>query len=394
MKKSVYRIGFFALMCFALMLFPLLFAAPVWAADDGNVKGLWVEIPGLPEAGSTSFNAQPGGEGEAYFERIMDDGALVVSVERIDAENRNGDTWGPGDAAKLAVRLENIREEIEVAEDDIDVTEQEEELAEIYSYPVATARYMTGGEEEMRGNQDIFIFTDDWVFRVHLSISVDHLDDYDSDKVEGWFENMKIVERDSSETGEAKDGGQGDENSGEAQSKGGQVIELTADDADLSEAPDANVKGLWLRCPGFPKDAEALEFMDNEEFGEVQYTRGIDNGALQFMIRRQTIEDSELRTPDDVKDLLEMIVNNGDGDVDSIRVDTEAGAFAELFSYPCAMTEYEVEEDGETRSYATLFIFTDQYCFLVQASIPKDSAADYQPRFIEWLKELEFVGGD
>jgi hypothetical protein len=96
MKKSVYGIAFFA-----LALFSLLFAAPVWAADDSDVKGLWVEIPGLPEAGSTSFNAQSGGEGEAYFERIIDDGALVVSVERIDVEDRNGDTWGPGDAAKL-----------------------------------------------------------------------------------------------------------------------------------------------------------------------------------------------------------------------------------------------------------------------------------------------------
>jgi hypothetical protein len=223
----------------------------------------------------------------------------------------------------------------------------------------------------MRGNQDIFIFTDEWVFRVHLSIAADHVDDYDSDEMEGWFEKMTIVERGSSETGEAE----GDENSGE---------------------PDANVKGLWLKCPGFPEDAEALEFMDDEELGEVQYTRGLDDGALQFMIRRQTIEDSELRTPDDVKDLLEMIVNNGEGegDVDSIKVDTEAGAFVELFSYPCATAEYELEEDGETRSYATLFIFTDQYCFLVQASTPKESAGEYQPRFIEWIKGLEFVGGD
>jgi hypothetical protein len=192
---------------FVLALASALFAAPARAADDNEVKGLWLEIPGLPEASSTSFNVQSGGEGEAYFERVLDDGLFVVSIERVYAENRaTGDAWGPGDTAKLAVRLESLRKEIEVAEDDIDVTESDEDFAEIFSYPVSTAIYATGENEDARGNHDIFIFTDDWVFRVHMSFSAD----YDVDKLDDWFENMKIVERDLSGADETEEDGKGD----------------------------------------------------------------------------------------------------------------------------------------------------------------------------------------
>jgi hypothetical protein len=186
-----------------------LFAAPARAADDSEVKGLWLEIPGLPKASSTSFNVQSGGEGEAYFERVLDDGLFVVSIERVYAENRaTGDAWGPGDTAKLVVRLESLRKEIEVAEDDIDVTESDEDFAEIFSYPVSTAIYATGENEDAKGNHDIFIFTDDWVFRVHMSIAGDRLEDYDTDKLDGWFENMKIVERGASSS-DKSDGEEG-----------------------------------------------------------------------------------------------------------------------------------------------------------------------------------------
>ncbi|MDR3279773.1 MAG: hypothetical protein LBT23_04605 [Synergistaceae bacterium] len=197
MKKSRNIWAVISIPLLAAVLALALFAAPLWAAEDDKVKGLWLEIPGLPEAESTSFNVQAGGEGEAFFERTMDGGTLVVSIERIDSEDRSGNVLAPGDAGKLSVRLQALRHEIDVDEADIDVTESVEGLAEIYSYPVAATIYMTGEGEDARGNNDIFIFTEEWVFRVHVSITPDYMEDSDNaDKIEEWLTNMKIAERD------------------------------------------------------------------------------------------------------------------------------------------------------------------------------------------------------
>jgi hypothetical protein len=79
------------------------------AADgDAGVRGLWglwIEIPGLPEADSVEFNRQPGGESEAYFERTMnDDGLFEVSIDRIYAKDSDsGATLTPADTAKFAI---------------------------------------------------------------------------------------------------------------------------------------------------------------------------------------------------------------------------------------------------------------------------------------------------
>jgi hypothetical protein len=82
--------------------------------------------------------------------------------------------------------------------------------------------------------------------------------------MKGWFENMKIVERDSSETG---NGDEGDENSGEDESNAGHVIELTADDADLSEAPDVIVEGDPHNLGGWHGENTVIFHMNLEEAG-------------------------------------------------------------------------------------------------------------------------------
>jgi hypothetical protein len=332
----------------------LLFAAPVWADNDSDVKGLWIEIPGLPEAGSTSFNVQSGGEGEAYFERIIDDGALVVSVERVYAEDRNGDAWKPGDAAKLTVRLESIRKEIEVAEDEVDVTESEEELAEIYSYPVATTIYVTGEDEDMRGNQDIFIFTDDWVFRVHLSLAANRVDDYDADEMKGWLENMKIVARNSSGEGEREYEDEADKNPG---------------------GEDDAVEGLWLEIPKFPKDAEVIDFAQNED-GVAALSRMIDDGLLVLVVERlkNAMDDGEDFTADKVGKFVAEIEELGEDDVDVTENEEE---FAELYSYPVASATYITGENEDTRNNLDLYMFTDKWVFRVKVSISADHMENY-----------------
>jgi len=38
-----------------------------------------------------------------------------------------------------------------------------------------------------------------------------------------------------------------------------------------------------------------------------------------------------------------------------------------------------------------LFIFTDVYCFLVEASVAADSFEDYEERILNWFQGLKFV---
>ena len=166
--------------------------------------------------------------------------------------------------------------------------------------------------------------------------------------------------------------------------------------------PDAKVKGLWLKCPSFPKDATVIEFSEDtapwdDSLSDVSYTRSVDS-LLFFEIRRQTIEESELQNPDDVASLIEMRVNNDEVDEDSIEanmktidVNTDASDFAALYSYPCATAEYRTGANEDTRQNAALFIFTDVYCFVVEASVAADWAEDYEENILGWFKGLKFV---
>lgn len=355
------RIGTFFVFALAFSLF----AAPV-RANDAKVKGVWMEIPGLPEASSTTFNVQSDGEGEAYFERDFDGGILKVSIERIYSEDRNGEALTPGDTGKLVVKLQRLRKDIEIDPDDVEITESVEELEEIYSHPVATALYTTGENEDMRGNQDIFIFTDEWIFRVHLSLVADRMDDYDAEEMKDWFENMKFVDRDPSGTSDNEEESQ---------------------DGHASGA-DAGVDGLWLRIPDFPDDAEVIEFTADDD-GEVTYIRALDDGAFVLGIYRTPAGDET--TPEKVKESIVESVKDSGGDADDIEFDAGAEDFAELLSYPCMTAEYEIGENEEAKRVAILGVFADDYVFLVQAAGAADTFGEYSDRSEEWFTHMKLV---
>lgn len=180
------------------------------------------------------------------------------------------------------------------------------------------------------------------------------------------------------------------------------VFTLLFAGAVYAAAPDANVKGLWLKAPAFPTDpkkVEVLEFADDQETGEVTYKRSL-NGVVTFEIRRQKIEGSELQNPDDVEGLIEMRVNNDDIDkkileenLGSIDVKTDAAEFAKRFTYPCATAEYLTGANEDTRKNVSLFIFTDLYSFEVAISLPTDAAEEYAESTREWVKSLRLTEG-
>ena len=115
---------------------------------------------------------------------------------------------------------------------------------------------------------------------------------------------------------------------------------------------------------------------------------------------RQKIEKSKLQNPEDVEGLIEMRVNNDDIDKDfldinrkSIDVETDASNFAERLTYPCATAEYTTGANEDTRRNASLFIFTDIYCFEVSVSIAADAYEEYQTDSLEWFESVQLVEG-
>jgi len=162
-----------------------------------------------------------------------------------------------------------------------------------------------------------------------------------------------------------------------------------------ADEPDANVKGLWLRCPGFPKGAEVLDFEDDPDWATF-YARSVD-GVLTFEIRRQEKEGSELQDPEDVENIISMRAFNEEDEEDgkanmaTIKIKENPSEFSQIYKLPCAMAEYQTGPKGDKVHNASLFIFTDVYCFLVEAEITAGLAKDYEERLMGWFMGLEFV---
>jgi hypothetical protein len=86
---------------------------------------------------------------------------------------------------------------------------------------------------------------------------------------------------------------------------------------------------------------------------------------------------------------------NNDDTMRRVQIDTHAGVvLSELYTYPCAFVGYVTGRNEDMRENMGLFIFTDRYCFVVEASVAADWAMDYQERIMEWLATLEFVEGE
>ena len=152
---------------------------------------------------------------------------------------------------------------------------------------------------------------------------------------------------------------------------------------------DAGVKGLWLRIPEFPDDADVDEFTADDG-GEVTYIRSIDDGRFVLGIFRMPAGDE--MTPEKLKETIAESVTNRGGDADDIEFDAGED-FAELLSYPCLTAEYEIGEDEDATKFGVIGVFTHKYVFLVQAAVDEDSLDDYSDRTQVWLEGMKLVGG-
>ncbi len=186
-KRSSIFIALLSLALLAAVLVP----ASALRADDGDgdeaVEGLWIKVYGLPE-NTCDVDFQMNDEGVASYTRLIDDGLVALVVERLPVENDDGELVTPENLGALVALFEGIDE------DDVDISTDLDNFAELYTYPVAGAEYQTGENEDTRDCVDLFLFTDSWLFRIHVSAAADFTDDY-KDMVGEWLTNLELVER-------------------------------------------------------------------------------------------------------------------------------------------------------------------------------------------------------
>ncbi|HPR90601.1 MAG TPA: hypothetical protein PLD93_04095, partial [Synergistaceae bacterium] len=93
----------------------------------------------------------------------------------------------PETLGKLVAEFEGIEEE------KIEITPSLDDFAKLYSYPVAGAEFTTGENEDTRKVVDLFLFTDSWLFRIHVSVTADSFEEYE-DQVKEWLSSLKFRE--------------------------------------------------------------------------------------------------------------------------------------------------------------------------------------------------------
>ncbi|NLB83846.1 MAG: hypothetical protein GX791_06335 [Synergistaceae bacterium] len=154
-------------------------------APDKAVEGLWIEVSTFPAEGEIR-GFEMNDEGVASYTRTLDEGNIALVVERFPMEN-NGKPVTPDTIGALVAEFEGI------AEDKVEVTPSVEKYTKMYFYPVAGAKFLTGENEDKRKNVDLFIFTDQWLFRIHVSMMADAAEQYE-EQVMDWFSNLKMRE--------------------------------------------------------------------------------------------------------------------------------------------------------------------------------------------------------
>ena len=316
--------------------------------SDAEVKGLWLTAPGFPDdAESVSFKADD--NGEVTYKRSLD-GGLMFIINR----SPYGGTKTPEEIKEM---IEGYVEDSGGDANAIEFDMSAAKIAERLSYPVMRAEYTTGDDDGPNWGAFMCVFTDEFTFLVHLEMPA-NADGVYKNQMESWFSAAELV-------------------------NGG------GDDVAKEDAPDAYVTGLWLTAPDFPKDAESVEF-NAEDDGEVQYTR--DLGDLIFIIARSPSGVTE--TPETAKKTIEKFVEINNGDAGGIEFDENAGAFAEMLTYPVITAKYKVSGDGEPRQGMYLCVFTDEFTFVVLWEAEPGSVGKYKDQLEGWFHNLKFVNAE
>ena len=165
-----------------------------------------------------------------------------------------------------------------------------------------------------------------------------------------------------------------------------------ASSAFAADAPDAWVKGLWLKATGLPKGSDLEDMTQEKDEPHFIYSIGMgaDGPAVTIAIGRVPQNTLAGRLSKlDRKALAEFDGAESFAKTTKNLKFTEASKFSEKFTYPCQMATYTNAEMG--LSNTILFIQTDDFMFYAQVNrVAKDkkySEADAA----KWLMQLNMV---
>jgi hypothetical protein len=139
-------------------------------AEDDAVKGLWLMAPAFPaEAADMGF--EQNGAGVAAYTRIIPENGAVFVIERMENQDGSGNPVTEESLPAMIAGFESI--------DPGSITiEPESDVADLLSYPAAMALYETGESEDTRIIRDLYVFTDQWLFRVKAVFPADWAEEY------------------------------------------------------------------------------------------------------------------------------------------------------------------------------------------------------------------------
>ena len=153
---------------------------------DSRVKGLWLVTSNFPNDAKVR-NFSMANDGVVSYTRTIKKDLIALTMERLRSLDEQNDT-NPMDnvpefiATKEGVKVENIA-----------LVSPHEALSNTYTYPVILAEYISGNDENALNHLDMFMFTDEWIFRYHVTAHSQYKGDYKSMAMD-WFGNLKFQE--------------------------------------------------------------------------------------------------------------------------------------------------------------------------------------------------------
>lgn len=172
------------------------------ALADPRPDGLWFSVPQLPADSELLDSEIDADTGNAALTYMIDAGLAILVLERFVPGEEDGldriagmvgefEGIDPG-AVNVITSSDDASLDRPVAEaEPVFGKEQAQAIATAYSYPVAIAEYFTGENEDTRKNADLFIATNQWIFRVRAAISADSVEDYEG-MLPGWLGGMTL----------------------------------------------------------------------------------------------------------------------------------------------------------------------------------------------------------
>ena len=167
---------------------------------------------------------------------------------------------------------------------------------------------------------------------------------------------------------------------------------LIASSALAAKAPDAGVKGLWIKATNLPAGTHLEDMTQDEREPYFIYSFGSTGDGPEVTIcagRYPQDEQAAKIYALDKKTLMELCMSEADAQSVKDLEFVEAVELSNKFTYPSQVARYSSLE-MET-SYTVLFIQTDDHMFTITVNRPTKSKKYTEADVEKWLMQLEMV---